>query len=223
MKTMRISVPFLVLSFLATPLLHAQDFSKYRSFALGTNLATVLKNTDQKSADVKETHTGSVLFQELTWWPANRSGASNRSESVEQMLFSFYRGELYKMSVTYDRNAIEGLTADDMVTSIATRYGLPTSVALEIDSKTYDDEAKQKLAATWEDSQYSFNLVRSVFSGGYELVIYSKRVNAEAEAALADAVKLDKEEGPQREAQRQKKETDALEVTRQKNQKSFRP
>ena len=34
---------------------------------------------------------------------------------------------------------------------------------------------------------------------------------------------FDKEEGPQREAQRQKKETDALEVTRQKNQKSFRP
>src|SRR5256885_1240400 len=75
MKTMRISVPFLVLSFLATPLLHAQDFSKYRSFALGTNLATVLKNTDQKLADVRVTHTGSVLFQELTWWPANRSGA----------------------------------------------------------------------------------------------------------------------------------------------------
>ena len=223
MKTMRILVPFLVLSFLATPLLHAQDFSKYRSFALGANLATVLKNTDQKLADVKMTHTGSVLFQELTWWPANRSGASNRSESVEQMLFSFYRGELYKMSVTYDRNAIEGLTPDDMVRSIATRYGLPTSVALEIDSKAYDEEAKQKTAATWEDSQYSFNLVRSVFSGGFELVIYSKRVNAEAEAALADAVKLDKEEGPQREAQRQKKETDALEVTRQKNQKSFRP
>lgn len=223
MKTMRISVPFLVLSFLATPLLRAQDFSKYRSFALGTNLATVLKNTDQKSADVKETHTGSVLFQELTWWPANRSAASNRSESVEQMLFSFYRGELYKMSVTYDRNAIEGLTADDMVRSIATRYGLPTSVALEIDSKTYDADAKQKLAATWEDSQYSFNLVRPVFSGGFELVIYSKRINAEAEAAMAEAVKLDKEEGPQREAARQKKKTDALEVTRQKNQKSFRP
>ena len=76
MKTMRISVPFLVLSFLATPLLRAQDFSKYRSFALGANLATVLKNTDQKLADVKVTHTGSVLFQELTWWPASRSGAS---------------------------------------------------------------------------------------------------------------------------------------------------
>jgi hypothetical protein len=64
----------------------------------------------------------------------------------------------------------------------------------------------------------------SFFSyGGFELVIYSKKVNAEAELALAQAVKLDKQEGPQREAARQKKEADALEVTRLKNQKSFRP
>jgi uncharacterized protein Veg len=60
-------------------------------------------------------------------------------------------------------------------------------------------------------------------SGGFELVIYIKQVNAEVEAALAEAVKLEKEEGPRREAERQKKEIDALEVTRQKNHKSFRP
>jgi hypothetical protein len=49
-------------------------------------------------------------------------------------------------------------------------------------------------------------------------VIYSKRVNTEAEVALAEAEKLDREEGPQREAARQKKETDDRELTRQKNQ-----
>jgi hypothetical protein len=38
---------------------------------------------------------------------------------------------------------------------------------------------------------------------------------------VVGAAKLDKQEGPQREADRQKKETDDLEVTRQKNQKSF--
>jgi hypothetical protein len=81
---------------------------------------------------------------------------------------------------------------------------------------------RQKLVASWEDSQYSFRLVRSSFSGGFELVIYSKRINAEAEVALAEAVKLEKQEEPQREAERQKKDADDLEVTRQKNQKSFR-
>jgi hypothetical protein len=34
---------------------------------------------------------------------------------------------------------------------------------------------------------------------------------------------FDEQEGPKREAERQKKQTDDLEATRQKNQKSFRP
>jgi len=38
-----------------------------------------------------------------------------------------------------------------------------------------------------------------------------------------EAAKLDEREGPQREAERQKKQLDDLEVARQKNQKSFRP
>ncbi|PYT68929.1 MAG: hypothetical protein DMG42_23160 [Acidobacteria bacterium] len=95
---------------------------------------------------------------------------------------------------------------------------------LEIDSAKIDSyDAKQKLVATWEDSQYSFNLVRSSFSDVLGLVIYSKRANGEAELAIAEAVKLDKQEGPQREAERQKKQTDDLETTRQKNRKIFRP
>jgi hypothetical protein len=36
-------------------------------------------------------------------------------------------------------------------------------------------------------------------------------------------VKLDEQEGPKRETERQKKQVDDLEVARQKNQKSFRP
>jgi hypothetical protein len=111
-----------------------------------------------------------------------------------------------------------------MVKSISTKYGPATNIALEIDSATNDRyEVKQKPVASWEDSQYSFDLVRSSFSDVFGLVIYSKRVNAEAELAIAEAVRLDQQEGPKREAQRQKKETDDLEVARQKNQKYFRP
>jgi hypothetical protein len=36
-------------------------------------------------------------------------------------------------------------------------------------------------------------------------------------------LKSEEETGPQREAERQKKQTDDLEVMRQQNQKSFRP
>jgi hypothetical protein len=65
--------------------------------------------------------------------------------------------------------------------------------------------------------------VRSSFSNAFQLVVYSKRVNADADAALVQVVKVDELEAPQKAVQRQKKEADAIEVTRQKNQKTFRP
>jgi len=175
-------------------------------------------------ADVNVIHSRPALIQELTWWPPNLPGTSFRSDTVEQILFSFYNGALYKISVSYDRTSTEGLTAEDMVKSISAKYGPPTNIALEIDSATNERyEVRQKPVASWEDSQYSFNLVRSSFTNGLELVIYSKRVNAEAEVAIANALKSEEETGPQREAERQKKQTDDLEVMRQQNQKDFSP
>jgi hypothetical protein len=220
MKTIRISILCLAVLLLVAPMLRAQDFSKYRHFTIGMNLTRVMERTDKKMADVNVIHSRPALIQELTWWPPNLPGTPLRPDAVEQMLFSFYNGELYKMSVTYDRSSTEGLTDEDMVKSITAKYGPATYVALAID---FTANERQQPVASWEDSQYFFNLVRSSFTGGFQLVIYSKKVNAEAELALAEAVKLDKQEGPQREAERLKKETDDLAVTRLKNQKSFRP
>jgi len=224
MKTMRSSILYLAVLLLLAPLLRAQDLSKYRHFTLGMSMTRVLERTDQKMADVKVIHSRPALIQELTWWPPNLPGASFQADTVEQILFSFYNGELYKISLTYDRSSIEGLTAPDMMNAISANYGPATNVVPEVDSAKMDSyDVKQRLVATWEDSQYSFNLVRSSFTDGFGLVIYSKRANAEAELAIAESAKLDKQEGPQREAERQKKQTDDLEATRQKNQKSFRP
>lgn len=224
MKTMRSSILCLAVLLLAAPLLRAQDLSKYRHFTLGMSLARVLERTDQKMADVNVIHSRPALIQELTWWPSNLPGTAARSDTVEQMLFSFYNGELYKMSVTYDQRSTEGLTAEDMVRSISAKYGPATTVVLEIDSAKIDRyAAKQQPVASWEDAQYSFNLLRSSFADQLGLTIYSKRVNAEAELAIVEAMKLEEQEGPLREAARQKKQLDDLEVARLKNQKSFRP
>lgn len=220
MKTIRCSILCFVVLLLTAPLLRGQDLSKYRHFTFGMSLTRVLERTDQKMGDVKVIHSRPALIQELTWWPASLPGPPLRPDAIEQMLFSFYNDELYKMSVTYDRSLTEGLTADDMVKSISAKYGPATYVALAID---FTANERQQPVASWEDSQYSFNLVRSSFTGGFQLVIYSKKVNTEAELALAEAVNLDKQEGPQREAERLKKETDDLAVTRLKNQMSFRP
>jgi len=224
MKTLRSSILCFVVLLLAAPLLRAQDLSKYRHFTLGMSLTTVLKHTDQKVTDVKVVHSRPGLMQELTWWPPTIPGNSIQMDTVEQVLFSFYNGELYKISVTYDPSLTEGLTAEDMEKSISAKYGPPTYLALAIDTvKNARSDEAQAPVASWQDAQYSFNLVRSAFSDHLGLVIYSKRVNAEAALATAEAVKLETQEGPQKEAERQKRQADDLEMAREKNQKSFRP
>jgi hypothetical protein len=147
-----------------------------------------------------------------------------QADSVQEILFSFYNGELYKTCVTYDRSATEGLTADDMVKSISSKYSARANIALEIDFPANEKyQATQKPVASWDNAQYSLDLVRSPFSGDFQLLIYSKQLNAAAEIALAEAVKLDTQEGPQREAARLRKVTGDSEVAREKNQKIFRP
>jgi hypothetical protein len=224
MKTLRSLILCLVVLLLTAPLLRAQDLSKYRHFTLGMNLTNLLERTEQKMTDVKTIHGRPALIQELTWWPPNVSGTSLRSDSVEQIFFSFYNGELFKISVTYDRTATGGLTEADMVKAISAKYGPATIAAPEIESAINDRyDAKQKPVASWEDAEYSSSLVRSSFNDVLGLVVFSKRANAQAELAIAEAVKLDEQEGPKRETERQKKQVDDMEVARQKNQKSFRP
>jgi hypothetical protein len=221
---LRGSILCLVVLLVLAPLLRAQDLSKYRHFTLGMSLAKLLERTEQRITDVKMIHSRPALIQELTWWPPSVPGTSLRSDSVQQILFSFYNGELYKISVTYNRPSTEGLTDEDMVKSVSAKYGPARIVAPEIDSPTSDRyNSKPKPVASWEDAEYSFSLVRSSFGDALGLVAFSKRANAQAEFAITEALKLDEQEGPKRDGERQKKQMDDLEVMRQKNQKSFRP
>jgi len=224
MKTLRNSIFYLGVVLLASPVIAAQDFSKYREFSLGTSVAAVLKRTDQAQKDVKVIHARPTLVQGLTWWPPAVSGVSYRADSVEQMLFSFCNGELYKIAVTYDTNSTQGLTAADMVKSISAKYGPATVLGPTPDSALIEGFSNSdKTIASWEDSQYFFKLIRSPFTNRFGLILFSKKVNAEAELAIADAVTLEKQEKPQREADLKKKEADDLEAERLKNQKVFRP
>lgn len=224
MNTLRNSIFCFGALLLASPLVWAQDFSKYREFSLGSSVATVLKRTEQAPKDVKVIHAQPTLVQELTWWPPTVPGVSYRADSVERMLFSFCDGELYKISVTYDATSTQGLTAGDMVKSISAKYGPATVLEPEADSVlTEGFSSSQKGVASWEDSQYIFKLIHSPFTSRFGLIILSKRANAAAELANADAVTLEKEEKPQREADLKKKVAADLEAERQKNQKTFRP
>ena len=224
MKTMRISVLCLFVLLLTAPLLRGQDLSKYRGFSFGMSLAELSNPVDLRPLQAKLIHKRPALIQEVTWWPRESFGSSPQAEPVWQVFFTFYNGELYRMLVTYDRHATRGLTAEDMVQVISAKYGTATRPGVEMSFSTNElYRSTEKVIARWEDSQYSINLVRSRFLNSFALVMFSKRRDTQAEAAIAESVKLDEQETPQSETDRRKKEADDVEVARQKNKKTFRP
>ncbi len=151
------------------------------------------------------------------------------AESVNEVLFNFYNGELFRMVVSYDQQRTEGLTDQDMVEAISATYGIATQPAAKIIlfSSSYIYNDSEKVIARWEDSQSSLNLFRSSSQPRFGMLIVSKRVDALAEAAIVKAIRLDEQEAPQREIARQKKEGEesraAQEKARPANKADFRP
>ena len=224
MKMMRSVAISFVMILLSAPSVRGQDFSKYRDFSLGMSLAELSSQVDLRPLQTELIQKHPAVIQELTCWPGRSSDYSHQTDSVRQIFFSFYNGELFRILVTYDQNATHGLTAEDMVQAISTKYGTPTRPVGEISFPTNElYRSTEKVIARWEDSQYSINLVRSRFLGSFALFMFSKPLDAQVEAAIAKSIKLESQEEPQKEIDRQKKETDDLEAARQKNQKTFRP
>ena len=224
MKMIRKLALSLAVVLLTTPLISAQDLSRYRKFALETSLSALSKQIGQDPHQATLVHQSPAMIQELKYWPVETSYSAVPAEPVSQILFSFYNGELYRIAVTYDQNAIEGMTEDDMVRAVSARYGTGTRLYPEIDLPTHDlYMSPEKIVARWEDPQSSVVLFRANSSESFGLVVSSKRLDAQAEAAIAESVKLDKEQAPQKEIDRQKKAADDLDIARLKNMKTFRP
>jgi len=218
----------LLIVLLSAPMISAQDLSKYRTFSLGTSLAELSKQlvSKQHETNVEPTliHQRPAVIQEVTLWLLGSYQSPGKADPVSQILFSFYNGTLYRILVIYDQQATEGLTAEDMVQAESDQYGTATRPKTDLSFPTKASyQSKEKIIARWEDSQNSVNLFRSGTLDSFGLVLLSKRLDAEAEAAIIESVKLEKEEAPQKEIERQKKEADDLEVAREKNKKAFHP
>ena len=227
MKTLRDIVVSLSMILLSAPLIFGQDLSKYGKFSLGTSLAELTKQVGPYSHWTTLIHQRPAAIQELTFWTLKSSRSPVGVDLVSQILFSFYNGELYRIVVTFDRDATKGLTDDDMVEAVSVRCGTATRLYPEINLPTYDLYAPtETVIAHWEDSQNSVNLFRSSNQSPFLLAVFSKRLDAQAKAASIESEKLErleKQEAPQVEIARLKKEADELEVARQTNQKTFRP
>lgn len=211
---------------MSAPSVSTPDLTRYREFQLGMDLLDVVKRVGMLPAEARLIHQRPAVIQELEWRPLRFRGSSSetQADSVKQILFSFYNRELFKMVVQYDSYETDGLTAEDMIEAIAAKYGTPTKPVAEI---TFSYDEKHKVLARWEDSQHSFDLVRSEYSPSFAMVASSKPRQVLALAAIADAGRLDTKEAPQKELDRQKKVEDERRVQQEKarlaNKARFRP
>jgi len=107
---------------------------------------------------------------------------------------------------------------------VSAKYGTATKPVADVNFPTNPSyRATEKVVARWEDSQYSFNLFRSSASSTFAIVMFDKRLDAQAGVSIAESLQLEQQAAPQKEAARVKKETDDLEGERQKNIKTLRP
>ena len=223
--TSRSALALLTVAVMSTATL-AADLSRYRNFELGADLATIAKQTDTNVAQARVIHSRPALIQELQWSP-QPLGLSSMSEAAKAVVFSFYNGKLFRVTVDYDRYKTEGLTPDDFADAISAVYGVATKPAAlsAVTPVTYGE--RQDVVAQWQDSQYRFDLIRSSYGPTFQLVGTMKSLETSATAATAEAKRLDDQEAPQREAARLAGEELAaktkLEEARLVNKPKFRP
>ncbi len=224
MRSLVVCFLMIIVILLSIPQVHAQDLSRYRNFSFGMTVADISKQIDQKPANAAVVHERPALIEELTWLPPQSYGSSRPAEPVDQILFSFYNGALYRMLVTYETSATKGLSDEDMIRVVSAKYGAATRPVAAVVNFPMNPsyKATERVIARWEDSQYSLNLFRS-YGDTFAMVMFTKQMDAQAGISVAESVKLDQEEAPQKAAARAKKTADDLELERQKNIKTLRP
>lgn len=191
---------------LASPPACAADLSSYREYHFGMNLPTVAKLVSMESPEARVIHQRPALLQDLRWQPSRYPCSLPDADPVNSILFSFCNGERYRMVVNYDRYKTEGLTDADMIQGISTKYGTATTPAAEIVFPSIFNETVEVIAR-WEDAEDSVTLVRSTYQPSFGLILHSKRLYALARTAATEALRLDEQEAPQREADSQRKRT----------------
>jgi hypothetical protein len=223
----RASKAAILYAILGTSLLCATDFSNYHGFQFGTNLAVAAKQAGMKASEARLVHQRPALIQELDWRPGSPYQVdAKKVDPVREGLLRFYNGELFQIVTTYDRQKVEGMTEADMVEAISLTYGTATKPAVEIAyHSSYGEVAP--VIGRWENSEYSCNLIRTGDQASFALILSLKRLDALAQAAIVEAVRLDELEAPQRAIDLEKKQEVEnrllLDKARSVNMPNFRP
>ena len=213
-------------AFLAVGVAGGADLSQYRGFKFGTNMAAVATAAGLSAAEAKTIHSRPALIQELEWRP-QPLGPSSTTDAAKDVAFSFYDGQLFRITISYDRFVTEGLTTTDYIDAISKTYGMPSPPDAQKAAvlTRYGDE--EQVVAQWQDSQYRFQLIRSEYGPTFMLIGVLKRMDEASRVASLEAARLDDKEAPQREAERKTKDAESerarLEKARLANKPVFRP
>lgn len=213
----------LLLAVVLSPSVSGADLSTYRGFQFGTTLNAAVKHSGMDMSEVTTIHQRPARIQELTWKPGRFASADRDTDPVQQVLLTFYDGQLSRMVVDYDTDRTGGLTPEDMVEAISASYGAARRPVVETLLSSASFSEGVKVVARWEDADYSLDLVQSPYGSTFGLIAVSKRLDGLAQAAIASGIQLDEQEAPQRQRTEELKVQSTLDKARLTNKLHFRP
>jgi hypothetical protein len=215
---------------LSTHPLYGQGRPQYRGFQLGGDLPSVSALSGVAASEARTLHVRPAVTQELEWRiPLFASGSTvPQNDPVQQIVFSFYNDQLFRMVISYDRQRTDGMTDGDLIDALSAEYGSPLPSGVKktpVVTSRIDIEAGTPIAR-WGAADCSVVLYRSSYAT-FRVIVTSPRLEALARTSDAQAVRLDEREAPQREIARQKKEVEDTRLSQEKarlaNKAAFRP
>lgn len=206
----------------------ARDLSRYRTYDLESSMETVVAASGARQADAKTLHDRPATIQHLQWRAPYLSSPGTPSDPVREIAFTFYNDALYRIVVTYDRNRTAGLTPADIVESLSATYGTPalppTAPQTSLPAETPPDGM---VLARWETDEALLTFARESATADFQLILTSKSLNALAQSAIREAVRLDGIDAPRLASERREQEADDASAARDKmrltNKAAFRP
>jgi len=211
--------------------LQGQVRSQYRDYQLGSDLASVAALANVAATEARTIHQRPAVIQELAWRrPYFVSGTTAlQNDPVQQIVFSFYNDQLFRLVISYDRQRTDGMTEGDMIAGMSEAYGSPLAPTLKKSPAVASNVETESgtPVAQWKDADFTVVLYRSSYAPEFRAIVTSARLDALARTADAQAIRLDEREAPQREIARQKKEAEDSRASQEKarvaNKAVFRP
>jgi hypothetical protein len=106
------------------------------------------------------------------------------------------------------------MTVNDFTEAISAAYGPRTKPIAPATPLVEGYGGSEEVVAQWRDAHHRYDLIRSSYGPTFRLVGTQNELEALAQAAVAEATRLDDKEAPQREAARQAREEEAAATRR---------